>query len=186
MKGRALSWRLEYNKYCKKWLPALKFQLINMCTTYISHTLNLTLFDRTQYTASAGAATGAAYPPPSPYGTQQQATGQPYGTPTSDPYVIAGYTRPAGPGQQQQQQQQGYYNQAQAASYAASMGAVANKIARPTPPSTVYPTYSANTTGTTASASYAGFAPPQQHQPTQSNKCMCNFVKIQSFLNIAL
>ncbi|OXA62818.1 zinc finger RNA-binding protein isoform X2 [Folsomia candida] len=124
----------------------------------------------TQYTASAGAATGAAYPPPSPYGTQQQATGQPYGTPTSDPYVIAGYTRPAGPGQQQQQQQQGYYNQAQAASYAASMGAVANKIARPTPPSTVYPTYSANTTGTTASASYAGFAPPQQHQPTQSNK----------------
>lgn len=126
---------------------------------------------RAQFTAP-GQQTGAAYPPPVPYGGQAQ-VGQTYGAPATDPYVIAGYTRTP-QGQQQQQQQQNYYNQT-AAGYHPAMGgqsAVANKIARPTAPSTVYPTYSANTTGATSSGTYAGFAPPQQHQQANpGNKC---------------
>lgn len=119
---------------------------------------------RAQFTPTATAA-GAPYPTPTAaYGGQgPPPSGQPYG----DAYVIAGYTRPTAG------QQQGYYNQGQPTTgYPGSMTAVGKvqQQARPGASSTVYPTYSANTTGTTSSGSYAGFGSPAQPQTQTGGK----------------
>jgi zinc finger RNA-binding protein len=119
----------------------------------------------TQQPANQGYATAQQQythtPPPNTAAPPQQT--QAY---TADSYVISGYTRPAG---QATQAAQSYYpQQAQQQTYSTPITTGKSPaVARPAATSTAYPSYSANTAGTTSS-SYAGFShqAPTQQQPT--------------------
>jgi len=123
---------------------------------------------RAQYTPGGqGYSTGQAYGNQPGGGGQGQAT-QGYGAGPGDGYILSGYARPVGQ-QQAQPNPQGYYTQpnagypgmASAPTSVAGAPKVQQQVGpRPAASSTAYPTYSANTAGTTNSTSYAGFTPP--------------------------